>query len=71
MARRAMNKKEKRMMQRIFKLQSPPPLKNLEIIQKLGILDLLNYQFHLIVRIDDTTQETIDNFLFMINSQFS
>jgi hypothetical protein len=69
MARRSMTKKEYRMLERIFKLQSPPS-KTLEIIWKFGMPTFLNYQFHLIAKIYDTTQVTINNIrVFMMISQ--
>ena len=60
MARRALTEKEYRMLQRIFKTENPPT-RPLGMIWEFGMPALLNYQFHLIARIDDTTQVTIDN----------
>jgi hypothetical protein len=61
-----MTKKEYRMMQRIFKLQSPSS-KNWEISLNCGIL---NYQLHMIARIDDDTdQVTIEN--IHVHDEFS
>ena len=54
-ARRALTEKEYRMLQRIFKAKSPPT-RPLDMIWKFGMPALLNYQFHFIARIDDTTQ---------------
>jgi hypothetical protein len=60
MARRALTEKEFRMLHQVFKTQSPPS-KHLELTWKFGMPAFLNYQFHLIARIDNTTQVTIDN----------
>jgi hypothetical protein len=68
MERRETTKKEYRIMQRIFKLQSPPS-KTLKIIWKFGMSVLLNYQVHLIARIADTTHVTIDN--ICVHDEFS
>ena len=59
-ARKALTEKEYRMLQRIFKTQSPPT-RPLDMIWKFGMPALLNYQYHLIARIDDTPQVTMDN----------
>jgi hypothetical protein len=53
MVRRALTEREYRMIQGIFKIQSPP-----NMIWKFGMLALLNHLFHFIASIDDTTQVT-------------
>jgi hypothetical protein len=57
MVRRALTEREYRMIQGIFKIQSPPT-KPLNMIWKFGMLALLNHLFHFIASIDDTTQVT-------------
>jgi hypothetical protein len=68
LARRALTEKEFRVLHQVFKTQSPPS-KHLELTWKFGMPAFLNYQFHLIARIDDTTQVTIDN--ICVHNKFS
>jgi hypothetical protein len=63
-----LTKKEFRMLHQVFKTQSPPS-KHLELTWKFGMPAFLNYQLHLLARIDNTIQITIDN--IRVHNEFS